>query len=103
MRTQVFLLRPPCATYAGTDERSHPPPDLERFADEAVAAGRYRNHAEVVGAAVSLLREVERQRAELHASVVAAQDEGDRDGYLTGAELVERVEARLAGRPAPAA
>lgn len=79
------------------------PPDLERFADEAVAAGRYRDHAEVIGAAVSLLRQVERQRAALHASVVAAQDEGDRDGYLTGAELIARVEARLAERPAPAA
>lgn len=78
------------------------PPDLERFADEAVAAGRYRDHAEVVGAAVSLLQQLERQRAELQGSVVAAQDEGDRDGYLTGAELVARVEARLAGRPATA-
>lgn len=78
------------------------PPDLERFADEAVAAGRYRDHAEVVSAAMSLLQQVERQRAELHASLVAAQEEGDRDGYLTGAEVVARVEARLAGRPAAA-
>ena len=60
-------------------------------------------HAEVVGAAVGPLRQVERQRAELHASVVAAQDEADRDGYLTAAELVERVEAHLAGRPATVA
>ena len=78
------------------------PPDLKRFADEAVAAGRYRDHTEVVGAAVSLLQQVERQRAKLHASVVAAQEEGDRDGYLTDAELVVRVEARLARRPATA-
>jgi len=77
-------------------------PEMERFADEAIATGRYRDHAEVVGAAVSLLQRAERQRAELHASLVAAQEEGDRDGYLTGAELVARVEARLAGRPAAA-
>lgn len=79
------------------------PPELERFAAEAVAAGRYRDHAEVVSAGVSLQQQMERQRAELHASVVAARDEGDRDGYLTGDELVARVEARLAGRPATAA
>ena len=72
-------------------------PDLERFADEAIAAGCYRDHAEVIGAAVSLLQQVERQRAELHASTIAAQVEGDRDGYLTGAEVVARVEAAWRG------
>jgi len=32
------------------------PPELERFAKEAVAAGRYRDVAELVAAGVSLLR-----------------------------------------------
>ncbi len=74
------------------------PPDLERFAHEAVAAGRYRDVADVVRAGVTLLRQMEARRADLLASVLAAEAEGDRDGYFTAEEMAERVEARLAGR-----
>ena len=74
------------------------PPDLARFADEAVAAGRYRDVADVVRAGVALLRATEAQRAKLLASVQAAEAEGDRDGYFTADEMVERVAAGLARR-----
>jgi antitoxin ParD1/3/4 len=74
------------------------PPDLERFADEAVAAGRYQDIADVVRAGVALLRRMEAERARLLASVLAAEEEADRDGYLSADEMVERVEARLARR-----
>jgi putative addiction module CopG family antidote len=72
------------------------PPELERFATEAVAAGRYRSVSEVVAAGVSLLRRQEQARAELLASVLAAKEESDRDGYLTGDEVAERVRATIA-------
>ena len=78
------------------------PPELERFAAEAVAAGRYRDVSEVVAAGVSLLQRQEQARAELLASVLAAKAEADRDGYLTGDELLTRVEARLAQRASSA-
>ena len=71
------------------------PPELERFAAEAVATGRYRDVADVVAAGVSLLRRQEQARAELLASVLAAQAEADRDGCLTGDQMVARVRARL--------
>ena len=74
------------------------PPDLERFAADEVAAGRYRDTAEVVRAGVNLLKQRSQARAELRASVLAAQEEGDRVGYLTGDELLARVETRLARR-----
>jgi len=74
------------------------PPDLERFATEAVAAGRYRTVSDVVAAAVTLLRRHEQARAELLASVLAAKQESDRDGYLTGDEVAERVRATIARR-----
>lgn len=74
------------------------PPELERFATEAVAAGRYRTVSEVVAAAVALLQRQEQARAELLASVLAAKDESDRDGYLTGDEVAERVRATIARR-----
>ncbi len=73
-------------------------PELERFATEAVAAGRYRDVAEVVQAGVSLLQRQEAARAELLASVVAARQEGDRDGYLTGDEVAAKVRATIARR-----
>jgi len=70
-------------------------PDLERFATEAVADGRYRTISEVIAAGVSLLQRHERARAELLASV---KEESDRDGYLTGDEVAERVRATIARR-----
>ncbi len=72
------------------------PADLERFAAEAVAAGRYRDVTELVAAGVSLLQRQEAVRAELLASVLAAEAEADRDGCATGDEMVARVRARLA-------
>ena len=79
------------------------PPELERFAAEAVAAGHYRDRADVVAAGVSLLLRQEQARAALLASVMAARDEADRDGYLTGDEVAAQVRATIARRsPDPA-
>ena len=75
-------------------------PELERFATEAVAAGRYRDVAEVVQAGVSLLQRQEAARADLLASVLAAQEEADRDGCvsLDAVELEMRAVIRAAAR-----
>jgi putative addiction module CopG family antidote len=74
------------------------PPELERFAEAAVAAGRFRDVSAVVAAAVSLLQRQEQARAALLASVLAAEEEADRNGYLTADDMMARVEARLAER-----
>jgi antitoxin ParD1/3/4 len=74
------------------------PAELERFATEAVAAGRYRDVSDVVAAAISLLQRQEQARAELLTSVRAAQDEGDRAGYLTADEVAAQVRATIARR-----
>lgn len=79
------------------------PPELERFADEAVASGRYRDRAEVVAAGLSLLQRQERARADLLASVLRAKDEADAHGYLTGDEVATRVRATIARRRTPPA
>jgi putative addiction module CopG family antidote len=79
------------------------PPELERFATEAVAAGRYQSVSDVVAAGVSLLQRQEQARAELLASVQAAKEESDRDGYLTGDEVADRVRATIARRANAAA
>ena len=72
------------------------PPELEQFATEAIAAGRYRDVSEVIEAGVSLLKRQEQARSELLASVLAAKEESERDGYLTGDEVAERVRATIA-------
>lgn len=72
------------------------PPELERFAEEAVAAGRFRDVSAVVAAGVSLLLQQDRARAEFLASVVAAEEEAEREGCITGDEMIARVRARLA-------
>jgi putative addiction module CopG family antidote len=72
------------------------PPELERFAEEAVAAGRYRDVSAVVAAGVRLLQRQDEARAELLASVLAAKEESDREGYLTGDEVAARVRATIA-------
>jgi putative addiction module CopG family antidote len=73
-------------------------PDLERFITEAVAAGRYRDRGAIVVAGISLLQRQEQARAELLASVVAAKEEADRDGYLSGDEVMGQVRATIARR-----
>jgi putative addiction module CopG family antidote len=74
------------------------PPELERFATEAVAQGRYRDRDALIEAGVSLLQRLEAERGQVIESVLAAQAEGDRDGYLTAEDVVARVEARIARR-----
>ena len=71
-------------------------PELEQFATEAIAAGRYRDVSEVIEAGVSLLKRQEQARSELLASVLAAKEESERDGYLTSDEVAERVRATIA-------
>lgn len=71
------------------------PPELEQFAADAIASGRYRDMEQVVEAGVTLLRRQEQARAELLASVLAAKAESDREGYLTGDEVADRVRATI--------
>ena len=79
------------------------PPELERFAAEAIASGRYRDRADLVAAGVGLLQRQETARAELLASVLAAKEGGERDGYLTGDEVAVRIRATIARRSNAAA
>jgi antitoxin ParD1/3/4 len=71
------------------------PPDLARFADEAVASGRFRDVAEVVLAGVTLLRRAEAERAGFVASLEEAREEGERDGFLTIDEVEADIQAAI--------
>jgi antitoxin ParD1/3/4 len=56
-------------------------PELEQFATEAVAAGRYRDVSDVVRAGVSLLQRAEAERAAFVRSLEEAQAEAEREGW----------------------
>jgi putative addiction module CopG family antidote len=62
-------------------------PDLERFAADAVANGRYRDVGEVVQAGVTLLQRAEVERAAFVASLEAAEAESESEGFLTVDEV----------------
>ena len=74
------------------------PPELERYAADAVADGRYRDRGDVVADALTLLRRRDTARADLLASVRAAEEEADRDGWLSADEVVERAQATIIRR-----
>jgi len=57
------------------------PPDLEQFATEAVAAGRFRDLDDVVCTGLDLVRRRETARAEFLASLEAAQRDGQQNGF----------------------
>ena len=69
------------------------PPDLKRFADEAVAQGRFRDVADVVAAGVSLLQRQDQARAAFIRSLEDAQAEGERDGFFELGQVLAEVDA----------
>jgi antitoxin ParD1/3/4 len=70
----------------------HLTPELERFARECVAEGRYNNVSEVVRSALRLLQELEEQRRQFTAMLLEAEEEADREGTFTVEEV--RAEAQ---------
>ena len=66
-------------------------PQLEAFARECVEAGRYNNVSEVVRSALRMLQEAEERRERFMATLVEAEEEADRLGYVT----VEEIDAEL--------
>lgn len=71
-------------------------PDLQKFADEAVADGHYQDFAALVRAGLELLRESHAEVAAFVASLEEAQAEGERDGFLTAEEVETRVRSVIA-------
>jgi antitoxin ParD1/3/4 len=65
----------------------HLTPELERFARQCVADGRYNNVSEVVRSALRLLQDIEQQRRQFTAMLDEAMEEADRDGTFTIEEV----------------
>jgi len=78
------------------------PADLAQFATDAVAAGRFRDVAEVVAAGVSLLQRQEQARAAFIQSLEDAEAEAERDGWHSAedvhAEMAALIEEARRGK-----
>jgi antitoxin ParD1/3/4 len=69
------------------------PPDLERFAADAVASGRYRDVSELVAASLALLQRAEADRVVFIRSLEAAQAEAEREGWHELDDVLAEVDA----------
>jgi putative addiction module CopG family antidote len=74
------------------------PPELERFAAEAVASGRFRDLSEVVAAGVALLQRHEQVRATFVASLEAAEAEAERAGWHSLDDVLAEADAIIAAK-----
>jgi putative addiction module CopG family antidote len=72
------------------------PPDLAQFATDAVAAGRYRDVADVVAAGVSLLQRQEQARAAFITSLEHAEAEAERDGWHSLEDVLAEADVVIA-------
>jgi antitoxin ParD1/3/4 len=68
-------------------------PELEAFAEQCVASGRFSDVEEVMDAALTLLREREKQRAEFIASLDAAESEAEEKGWLEMDDVMAAIDA----------
>lgn len=71
-------------------------PELERFARECVAEGRYSNVSEVVRAGLRLLQDQEDMRRDLIASLREAEEEADRGETFSIEEVIAEIDAIIA-------
>ena len=69
------------------------PPDLERFAADLVAQGRFSGVDEVLRAAMQSLQREEAERLAFIASLHEAEAEADRNGYFTLEEIQDETAA----------
>jgi antitoxin ParD1/3/4 len=69
------------------------PPALEKFARDCVADGRYSNVSEVVRAAMRLLQQQEEARLQFEATLREAEEEADREGWLTIEDVASEMQA----------
>ena len=74
------------------------PADLELFASEAVASGRYRDTADIVRAGLDLLRRQEPARAAFVASLDEAVAEADRDGWHNSYDVAAEMDRIIAAK-----
>jgi antitoxin ParD1/3/4 len=70
-------------------------PELDAFAAECVASGRYANVSEVHRAALRLLQATERRREAFTAMLRAAEREGETQGFLETEDVLAELDVLI--------
>src|SRR5271166_858043 len=89
---RAILFGDPLASYDQPMDSVTLPPELERFAAEAVAAGHFRDRGEVVAAGVRLLQQADAEMAEFVSSLAAAKAEADREGWVSLDDMLAEMD-----------
>jgi antitoxin ParD1/3/4 len=74
----------------------HLTPELERFAKECVASGRYNSVSEVVRAGLRLLQDAEERRSSFARMLDEVRAEAERDGYRTADDVLAEMDEIIA-------
>lgn len=67
--------------------------DFEKFAEDCVAEGRFEDVGDVFNAAMHLLQDQEVKRRAFIQSLKDAEEESERDGYVTLEEMMADIDA----------
>jgi antitoxin ParD1/3/4 len=79
----------------------HLPPELERFAKECVASGRYSSVSEVVRSGLRLLQEAEERRVSFNHMLHEVRAEAEREGYQSIEQVLAEMDEIIAGHDEP--
>lgn len=74
----------------------HLSPELERFARQCVEDGRYNNVSEVVRSALRMLQDAQDRKTAFMAMLKAAEEESDRDGWVSAEDALAQMDAVIA-------
>jgi antitoxin ParD1/3/4 len=70
----------------------HLTPELERFAREVVAEGRYNNVSEVVRQGLRMLQEAEERRRAFTKTLDDAVADAEQNGYFTAEQVLAEID-----------
>jgi len=87
----VLLSENPQCPYTPAMNLVDLPPELESFATDAIASGRYRDLSDVLAAGVRLLQRQEEARAAFVASLEEAESESEQFGFC----MLDEVDAEM--------
>jgi putative addiction module CopG family antidote len=79
------------------------PPELERFATEAIATGRYRDVSDLITAGLNLLQRHEQACAAFARSLEEAAAESERDGWHSLDDVLADMDGIIAAAERDAA
>jgi Arc/MetJ-type ribon-helix-helix transcriptional regulator len=71
------------------------PPELERYADQAVAAGRFRDRADILAGGLRLLQQCDTEVDAFAASLEEARAESNRDSWLAAHDVHAEMAALI--------